>query len=166
MESITLEQTVDIKEEGTASITIYWYPTKEMGYWTYKDAGDWDWCGSSSGGGMERRFPEECQIVGSAKYIKEELQIITDYFFNLNNEGFGRYDLHASVYDDKDYSNKIFTSRIIIDNNRSLDSYIFDRPYDPNCKMMNYNFNDGYKKESPAEQGLAQGLALYQKAMH
>ncbi len=127
-------------KEQTGSITIYWQQCTEAGLWTYKWVDDWDLCGSSSGGGRERRFPNESQDTGSAKYIHEQLQILVEYFTDLNNKGEGRYDIHAYVHDKND--DVIFEKRITIDNNRSLDSIVYSKPYNPKSLLGNYNFRD------------------------
>lgn len=142
--NLDLDDTVNIDDNHHGSVTIYWHQCKDEGYWTFQNADGWDWLGSSSGGGLERRFPEECQYSGPGKNIKKQLELMVPYFEDLNKKGSGRYDLHACIkkIDEEygDFTDQVFEKNIIIDNNRELDSDVFDVPYNPNCKMNNYNF--------------------------
>lgn len=138
---LTLDDTVSLSKRYGGSITIYSHQVVDIGDWDWEGAKDWDVCGGSSGGGIERRFPDELQMTGPGKHIKEEFENIIKYLSDLNKRGVGRYDIHANVYIN-DYSDLVFTKRVTIDDNRELDSEVFSVPYDPNSKMHNYNFKD------------------------
>ncbi len=137
-----------LSKKYCGSITVYWHQCEDSGFWTYRHIGDWDYCGSSSGGGVERRFPSESTDTGSIEFMYEQLNEMVSYFTNLNNQGIGRYDLHAGIYkndeeisgDDDDEDIDKYIVRITIDNNRELDSDVYKTPYNSKSNLANWNF--------------------------
>ena len=135
-------ENLKLPKNYTGSIAVYWHQCEEDGFWTYKSFGNWDNCGSSSGGGNERRFPSESTDTGSVEFMYDQLNEMVRYFTELNNRGIGRYDLHASIHDDNSDDIEKYDVRITIDNNRSLDSNVYEEPYNPNCQLANWNFKN------------------------
>ncbi len=118
----------------------------DEGYWKYKSAKDWDCMGSSSGGGESRRFINECTTYGPCDQLLEELKTIVDYLNDRNDRGAGRYKLYLTIYgsvdNDIDFGDEQEEYIIIIDDNRELDKFTYDVPYDLKKRVMNFNFTE------------------------
>lgn len=151
----------------TAGVGVHWWvPDTNLGYFRYKNAEGWNLCGSSSGGGVSRRFPDEYSDFGPANNLIEHLTTMINYFTKLNENGVGRFLLLVNVNpssdnddDDEELEKKYgnlekYDMSIIIDKNREFDSSIYNAPYKSKGMLGNWNFKDNGKDDTLGCRGI------------
>ncbi len=124
-----LQQTADADEKYYGSIIIkYNKKVDDDKFWEFGDIEDWEDDGIFEDDMYELNFPDECTFTGSLKYFKKVIDIFTEHFTKLNNEGVDKYLMICNIcttYNDKEQL--VFNRNILIDNNRKMDFILLNK---------------------------------------